>query len=383
MYKNDLYLKSIKNVIAESGSSSPFAYNNYILTQAGFINKTIISIFNILSPLIYLLNILASFLFFICKFFVCSLNRFFKKKSLFIQENTLYLFFTGQFRSKVIASNLYLESRVWVIGGLIDYSSFDLSDKIVVDCRDNLTVWDYIKVLCHSMNTLLGYLIKERTIFTIYKIWNFYECSIALRKISHNKEIVFSNQLDRWALLFDDLPASKKTLLQHGLMPINVPNKLKNVDVMYSMTKETWKDALINVLDCTPEIKYMSSTIKLSEINTDKPSILIIAHILHFEVEKKIIRNLQKYEADIYVKKHPGVNNDRCYYDLQKEYGFTYLTEPIFPKVNFLISYNSTLVYEYQNFGIPFYKYENVDDFSMNILEEALMKNNIKLKKLA
>lgn len=292
------------------------------------------------------------------------------------EGSTLFLAFTPLFLSRIEKTDLK-EGRkpiTWIVGP-------NVKDKIALPKDANVIRWenyqqkkdlwgafvDVIKICC-------VYPFSTKMIFPVYRYWDFCLVARSLERITPDNDLFFSNQSDRWALLFDRLPAKSKTLLQHGI-DLDYGGKLvklRNITHFYAISKGTWQNTYKYLLDCEPELHIMKPSIELSEVDTDKVSVLIISHIIYFETEKRIIEALKGLSIQVYVKKHPTVIDDTVYRDLQEKYGFIYITDSSFPKVDYVISYESTLAYEYMTFDVPVYIYPTNNDVSISEIKKSV-----------
>jgi hypothetical protein len=123
-----------------------------------------------------------------------------------------------------------------------------------------------------------------------------------------------------------------------------------------------------------PTLKFLKPTIRLTKCSGSKKKVLIVSCITFYDREVEILKDLKGLDVEVYLKAHPGLTNDACYRKIQKEYGFNYITENIFPKVDFVISYDSTLAYEYMAWNIPVYMYEPEEKYDGSAMMDALNK---------
>ena len=374
MKKQDcLYLQEIDNLVRMVGCVGK-DFNMFLFTIMGLNNKAIISILYFISPALYVLNIVFTIIYLVIAI-IWSIIKSPFKKALYLPDNlSLFLFFVPLLYGRCKAAKLYESSIYWVIGPNVDKSKYDLSGKTAIDYRELLFVGDYLKIFYMSLSTVYHYIGNYKCLYAIYRTWEFYEVQLALEKISTNSTMYFANQSDRWALLFDSIPSKMKVMVQHGVAPteFEVPHKLSHIDVFYSISDQTWEDAYKTILNCQPELILMEPTISLTDIDSDKLKILIISLIMNYDLEKKLIEYLQGKDVEIYVKKHPSLRKDECYTELLKSNNFNYIRDDIFPKVDFVISYYSTLAYEYITLGIPVYLYNSKEEFSMTEVENEI-----------
>ena len=90
-----------------------------------------------------------------------------------------------------------------------------------------------------------------------------------------------------------------------------------------------------------------------------------------YDEEEYIIKRIIRKDIRIYIKIHPGKNDDQKYMELKKSINdnIEIINTPTFPKVDAVISYKSTLGLEYEALNIPVFYYEDMslDDIVKHI----------------
>ncbi len=166
------------------------------------------------------------------------------------------------------------------------------------------------------------------------------------------KEIWFGNHFDRWAVLVESLEAKVKILVQHGIENglWSPPSKLSTISKAY-LIDENQKQHFINKIianDFTSEI--LISSLKLTaEFDESKYRVLIVGNSgVHISDETQLIKNLQSKRIELILKPHP-VLSKQPYYELKKEFNYNLIEKKtLFPIVDLVISYDSTLAVEYE-----------------------------------
>ena len=375
---NNLFLQGHENLkfLLRTGSSN-IKFNHYMFRLVGITNKFIILCLDLLTPILYVLNIIFSFIFFTLKFIYSLINYRKEEERVPDDLDSIYLFFFNYFTDRCKSSKLYEDSKYYILMPSLDQKFVNISNKQILNYKLFLAKKNALSIYGKSLACLWSYVLHDRSLCFIHKAWEYYEVEIALRKISTNSTLIFCNQSDKWALLFDSIPSKSKVLLQHGVVSTwgRTPYCLKNIDVFYSMTRNTWQDAYDAILDCMPQLVFMEPTIQLFDTPSDRINVLIVSDIVQLETEKEILKFLSSYqELNIYLKKHPALHNDECYKELQHQYQFNYIVDKQFPKVDFVVSYYSTLAYEYMAHGIPAYIYMDRFDFNIDTLCHELNK---------
>lgn len=197
-----------------------------------------------------------------------------------------------------------------------------------------------------------------------YSSYNWFITYFSLRHQSFDK-IVFVNHYDRWAVLFDNLHSENIILLQHGIISADFapPTKLKNISELYAYNEEE-KDKFLKLVIYNKKciFKLLKREIKLTSIpaKVNTPQVLLISCLpLTFDDEKKLLINISS-KVTIFIKAHP-VFSTLPYYELKKQFDFNLIVEKdLFPDVDLVISYNSTLGYEYELAGKKVIYYEKL-----------------------
>lgn len=131
------------------------------------------------------------------------------------------------------AADLFESSEYWVRSKCMKPVG-NLSGKTIIICDEYLSPIDCVKSLILSIRDIFIYLFKFNCIYPVYKAFYYYCVYLSLEKIVEGNTIVFSNQCDRWALMFDALPSKSKILLQHGLAH---PSQVYKYKCKYSVTR--------------------------------------------------------------------------------------------------------------------------------------------------
>lgn len=383
MSSDNPFIQGVANLMFLVKASSSREYDKYLFNQININHKFVLCILHILKPLIYIANIFLTIIIIIYKLIFSIINyRWVIKEDEYKSFDTLYLFFINHFLDRCKAAGVYEKSKYWIVGPAIDITKYNLSGKTIVNYKHYLMKVDAFRIFYSACTFLLEYIIKVRTLNLIYKIWDFYEVYYSLRRIGKDSIYYFSNQSDKYALLFDQLPSKDKVLIQHGIVANwgCLPYRLENISKFYAMSNLTWQDAYKNLFSNTPYLILMNSTLFLYDIPNSSYTVLIVAEIDYINIERNILEELSKDQTiTIYLKKHPALMNDGCYRELQNKYKFNYITEKKFPKVDFVISYYSTLAYEYMAHGIPVYMYMSKQDFSIVRMMSQLSENRMSI----
>lgn len=183
-----------------------------------------------------------------------------------------------------------------------------------------------------------------------------------LNNSNYLEEIWFANHYDRWAVLFDSFKCSKKVLVQHGILnkQTKPPHLLRKINYAYLIHESQKKFIVGSVIKSDFDFETLKPSLILSEkgIN-DKFNVLIVGHAtLYLENEYNLVRNLDKSKINLFLKPHPILTFE-SYIKWKDKHSYTLIEDPtFFPKVDLVISYESTLGLEYSQLGIDVIYYQ-------------------------
>lgn len=204
-------------------------------------------------------------------------------------------------------------------------------------------------------------------IFRAYSSFDYFLAYKFFLKLDKSNTVYFPSINDRWTYLFGHLD-NKAIYLQHGGLNrskvLFIMSKVGKADVGYYINESQRDICNRYMFSNTPEARYFapmefSSNDKL--LNNGKKDVLLACELIYYEVEEKIIVGLSSNpHINLYVKPHP--QNSTAKYDmLKQQYHFVMLGKTDFPKMDYVISYDSTLLLEYQSKGVKTLMYEDAD----------------------
>ncbi|MDD2493858.1 MAG: hypothetical protein PHE29_01565 [Tissierellia bacterium] len=257
--------------------------------------------------------------------------------------------------------------------------------KINIECL--LPIKSYIKALNNSIKSNLYLMRKYGLNGAFYSItsYKYFLMNEFLNSLPDKTNIYFNNQKDRWALLFDSMDKLNKNLVQHGTNIVNLDNpkvtkffgydevyknyylnmpyKLKNIDTLYAFTEKEARYVLLGEQTSDNlDVVYIGYPIILTPIGKAKNtvSVLIVGcYNMYFEEEMQLLDILKNESCVIYLKPHPTMEK-KIYRKIKDQYCFILITEDIFPDVDIVFSYSSTLAFEYENSGKKVIYYNNI-----------------------
>lgn len=223
---------------------------------------------------------------------------------------------------------------------------------------------------------------------------------LALKKLRPSL-ISTSEHHDRWAVLadgycsiIDERNKCSLLLTQHGkeyrdtytkikkLAGNGLPYKLNNVSVLSVYNEDQSKifeeEILSNECYRNAKIDIIGQNLELTTIDSLKPSFLIVGHKF---AERFHLKVLNKFSSDsdllIFYKPHPTVKPSSVF----RGGAWVFIDDiNFFPKVNFILSYQSTLVDEYQSLGVDAVVHglnqdEKDDMYILSLIDEKVFES--------
>lgn len=294
-------------------------------------------------------------------------------------------------------ANISNEKDVWF---QTPFDSYQLPEgRPIITAFDLISFNDVIRSLSQSIVVHIWTIISlgYDKYFLSYNSFNWFITDCALRKIPKEVEIFYDYIYDRMAILCDKLPFEKKNMVQHGTMFLYhvdksspyfdwqddmgfyVPNNCykSSPTTVYCFTEKDEVALLRTVISNKPTFIYVGYGFK----PTFKPfrkSLLIVGEFNKYgNKEKIVLEGLVGLEIEIYLKNHPTIS-DSVYNDMKKRYIFNLISSKSseFPDVDLLISYESTLAYQYESVGTQVLFYDDIDLSKIREIVSEIMKIN-------
>lgn len=205
---------------------------------------------------------------------------------------------------------------------------------------------------------------KKDSLFRSYSSFEYFLAFFYFSNLDESNTLTYVDTIARWAYIYEKMP-HKKIWVQHGKLDDSTYFiKINNVDIAYYIN-ERQKDICEKYLfGNSPVAKYR----KLFEYsgqekmkNNGNKEVLIICHSFFDAYQKQVLSSTYGKGVNIYMKPHPE-DRIEVYQELQKQYPeLEILGKYDFPKVDYVISYDSTLADEYEMHDIEVIKYEAQD----------------------
>lgn len=200
--------------------------------------------------------------------------------------------------------------------------------------------------------------------FRYYSSFEFFLICIVTTRL-HYCRFYYTDNYSRWAFLFGNM-TGRTIYLQHGIITDNLYFIKTGCPTEAFFINEKQKEYCCNFLfNSIPTINFMGGLEFCSNeklLNNGNLDILLVCRSSFFEEEKKISNLLFNIpNINVYIKPHPLDVIDN-YVELCEKYGYSLLGRTDFPKVDFVISYNSSLAIEYQDAGVQVLIYKKGEE---------------------
>lgn len=190
--------------------------------------------------------------------------------------------------------------------------------------------------------------------------------------------LVTTEHFDRWAVLVDRAVRecrriqdcrTRLIVVQHGAMGVlnqehrhgdsllNLPTRLGQVDELYAYSSnevEAFRAKVFVAVKAShaQDIHFFKPAIELTgEVKSDRPRLLFVGHPLCEGFQIEVFLKLKAWKNfEVYYKPHPKASMSTTIAEVE---WIIIKEENVFPRVDLLVSYPSTLVIEYEGRGIP------------------------------
>ncbi|WP_433692508.1 hypothetical protein [Herbaspirillum seropedicae] len=237
---------------------------------------------------------------------------------------------------------------------------------------------DLLRALGDAMIATQRFKRDEHLSFWVLQTYTAFRWFLARRAVDKlNGSLVTAEHYDRWAVLADRATRESRRsrnnrehliIVQHGAMGtlnqdrhpsnllLNLPTRLHQVDELHVYNSDEATVFRTSVLapgaaSRKPTVHFFRPGIRLQDAgNSDKPRLLFVGHPLCEVFQAEVFRKLKAWkQLDIYYKPHPKAPMSAS----MAAFEWQIIKEAdIFPSVDLLVSYPSTLVMEYEGLGI-------------------------------
>lgn len=349
-----LYYLSFEN-IKKYFSSIEDKNKSLIFNRVPLLNKIHANwVQNIIYKTCIVLEPLASFLIVTAKLIPWCIKAAFTKPQPL--SDTLYIDNCPLLRERTKSADRYEDSVDWIYSFDVDKKDWDTT-KRCHSLFEYVSVWNVLQSYFLSVVAILGAQtkLKFKYVFRTFNSFEYFLTYYVLKNIPKETTLCFCNQMDRWAILFDNSKQENKILFQHGIEMPNAdwPVKLEHINTVYVLSIEASVHLFKAAFKVKPaNVLLLKPTIELTKMeDNDNFKILIVGFpgYLMFDKESTIVKAFARDGYSVYLKPHPGKEDMTTYLNLEKDYpDCKILLEKKFPDVDAVCSYRSTLAVEYQ-----------------------------------
>lgn len=256
----------------------------------------------------------------------------------------------------------------WIVCNWIDSRKIT-KDINCINIMSFLKISDLFRILKLSIRGHIKLCISSpQWTLQSYTAFRWFLVKIALEKLACNFYI--AEHFDRWAVLMDGLTRVQSdsdkrayySIVQHGIVEnisetieLALPYKLRYTTKLfvYDLNSESiFKNKIFapELSKIIKEIKYFESELQLTDIQSNKFKIFLIGNPICEKFHAHLLNKLADIDnLEFYYKPHPLTPG---YLNFKANNFFVIKNKEFYPRVNLVISYPSTLEFEYKKLGI-------------------------------
>lgn len=201
---------------------------------------------------------------------------------------------------------------------------------------------------------------KRDPLFRSYSSFAYYLVCCFVKRTDEKNCYLYYNTYDRWAFLMCNTDGS--IFVQHGKLMDQLSFIKVGTPQMAYYLSEKQRNILERILfKGTPQdVRYrkpMEFSCNDLLLDNGKKNVLLVCWNNNIEKEWKICSLLHK-EYNLYLKPHPGDKDNPAYSNMAKKYQSIIIPKSGYPKVDVVISYDSTLAEEYEDVNVKVIRYD-------------------------
>lgn len=214
-------------------------------------------------------------------------------------------------------------------------------------------------------------------LFRAHTSYEYFLTCLFIEKVeSFNNTFISCEIINRWAFLMLNLSAPT-IFVQHGKTQCIHYIKVGTPNIAYFMNEE---QKIVHNEYIFKQKVQDSRVLKVFEysgneclLNNGKKNVLMVCNTLFIGMERKILELLSEVDINLYLKTHPLTKTLDGYESMKEIRPFSYVPSGMYPKVDCVISYESTLAEEYESVGTFVIWYDRLN----NINELKYLINNL------
>lgn len=284
-----------------------------------------------------------------------------KAKKNHLDDNILLSLSTKEPFYEGLMSNFNLNYSVLKI----PFMHLDNSRHKEINVLSGVSIMNIIIAYLWSLQFVSKYLFHYSGKDLFFRFYSCFEYFLTYFFIINSKEQIvyyFFNTYDRWSYLMD-ISEHNTIWIQHGILYDDIKfAKLNNIKIAYYISPSQKNICESVLFNCKPTAFYRK-TIELTPLDScfyeiGKKNVLLICNTFFFENEKEIINSIDYNQYILILKTHPKHSTEL--YQKYVNNRTIWLAKPFtFPRVDYVISYASTLADEYEAVGIKVFRYDS------------------------
>ena len=233
-----------------------------------------------------------------------------------------------------------------------------LTGVLVADvCKSLIAAWQTIWLQYNKYN-------YRDPIIRSYSSFEYYLACCFVRNMEANNRFIYYNTYDRWAFLMCNTVGS--TFVQHGkLMDTVLLIKVGTPETAYYLSKRQGRIVEQILFSSAPKNVRLRKPIEFTynEVlrHNGKKNVLLVCWNNNIDKEWEICELLHD-ECNLYIKPHPGDKDNPAYPKMAEQYQCVIIPKTGYPKVDVVVSYDSTLADEYEDVDVKVIRYDLLDD---------------------
>lgn len=316
-----------------------------------------------ISPILSIIEAFFATLYVLIKTFVVSVKRLYipqihYENKFFIASLTL-----ASFRMKRILESVR-PIEVNTISIPFIKNSYKENEIDLLSCVSFRDIAHSLLASLFTIWTLYRKYRKKDPLFRSYSSFEYYLTCCFVHNTENKNRFGFYNNYDRWAFLMCNTKYS--FYIQHGSLTEQLKLvKIGTPDVASFINEKQERIVKYVLLKGTPRIVKYRRSICFTEneilLQNNKKNVLLICWSQRIKREWEICALLH-HDVNLYIKPHPGDSDNTDYRKMSEKFGCIIVPKSGYPKVDIVISYESTLADEYEDVGIRVIRYDSMLD---------------------
>lgn len=232
-----------------------------------------------------------------------------------------------------------------------------------IDIFSVITLYDVFNCFYASVCTIWKLYKKYRKRDPLFRSVSSYEYLLTclfVEKVKQNNSFVYYNNYDRWAFLMCNTPNS--IFIQHGklteslrLIKIGTPSRAYYLnEEQKTIIEHILFKGIVREVGFRPCLEFSYNQILK---NNGRMNVLLVCWSNNIDKEWTMCRMLTPL-YNLYIKPHPGDKDNPEYLKMRDQLNCIIVPKEGYPKVDVVISYDSTLADEYADVGVKVIRYD-------------------------